>query len=119
MAEGWLRHLAGDRFEVASAGTHPVGVNPMAVEVMNEVGVDISHHYSKNREAFQDQSFDFVITVCDQAKESCPIFSHAQSFLHWGFEDPAAGTGSMEGRRAIFRQVRDQMARRIERWIEA
>jgi len=103
MAEGWLRHLAGDRFDVASAGTHPVRMNPIAVEVMKEVDVDISRHHSKNIEEFKDQGFDVVITVWDQAKQSCPIFPHVQSLLHWSFEDPASVTGIKEERLTVFR----------------
>jgi len=117
MAEGWLRHLAGDRFEVASAGTHPVGMNPMAVEVMKEVGIDISHHHSKSIEEFKDQRFDVVITVCDQAKESCPVFPHAPSLLHWSFEDPASVTGTKEERLTVFRRIRDKIAQRIQRLV--
>ena len=118
MAEGWLRHLAGDRFDVASAGTHPVGLNPMAVEVMKDVGVDISRHHSKSIEEFKDRVFDVVITVCDQAQESCPIFPHAQSLLHWSFSDPAAATGSFEDRVKVFRHVRDQIAQHIKRFTK-
>ncbi len=117
MAEGWLRHLAGDRFDVASAGTHPVGLNPMAVEVMKEVGVDISSHHSKNMEEFKDQAFDVVITVCDQAKESCPLFPHARSLLHWSFEDPASATGTKEAQLKVFRRIRDQIVRRLQAFI--
>ncbi len=117
MAEGWLRHLAGDRFDVASAGTHPVGLNPMAVEVMKEVGVDISSHHSKNMEEFKDQAFDVVITVCDQAKESCPLFPHARSLLHWSFEDPASATGTKEEQLKVFRRIRDQIVRRLQAFI--
>ena len=116
MAEGWLRYLARDRFDVASAGTHPVGINPMAVEVMKEVGVDISQHHSKSIEEFKDHAFDVVITVCDQAKESCPIFPHVQSLLHWSFEDPASVTGSKEGRLQAFRRIRDRIGQAIQQF---
>lgn len=119
MAEGWLRHLAGDRFDVTSAGTHPVGMNPMAVKEMKEVGIDISHHHSKSIEKLKDQAFDVVITVCDQAKESCPVFPHAPSLLHWSFEDPASVTGTEEERLIVFRRVRDQIARCIQQFIKA
>ena len=113
MAEGWLRHLAGDRFEVASAGTRPAGLHPGAVLVMGEAGVDIAGHRSKNVSEFLHQSFDFVITVCDSAKEACPYFPGEVQRLHWSFADPAAFSGTYEERLAVFRQVRDQIAERI------
>ena len=118
MAEGLLRHLAGDRFEVASGGTRPAGLNPEAVEAMKELGIDISHHRSKNVDEFVGQPLDWVITVCDLAKESCPVFPGAVSRLHWSFEDPAAATGSPEERWAVFRRVRDDIAERIREFIE-
>lgn len=117
MAEGCLRHLAGDHFDVASAGTHPVGMNPMVVEVMKEVGVDLSEHSSKGLEEFSNKSFDFVITVCDQAKESCPIFPHVPSLLHWSFEDPAKAIGTKGNCLKVFRRIRDQIARHIEQFF--
>ena len=117
MAEGWLRHLAGDRFDVASAGTHPVGMNQLAVEVMKEVGVDLSEYSSKGLDEFKNKSFDFVITVCDQAKESCPIFPHAPSLLHWSFEDPAKAVGPKEKCLTVFRRIRDQIAWHIEQFV--
>ena len=90
MAEGLLGHDAGDRFEVESAGTRPGRVRPEAIAVMNELGIDISDHRSKHVDEFQDQSFDYVLTVCDNAKESCPVFSGHSNRIHKGFEDPAA-----------------------------
>ncbi|MEK6527043.1 MAG: arsenate reductase ArsC [Nitrospirota bacterium] len=117
MAEGLLRHLARDRFEVASAGTHPVGLNPSAVEVMREIGVDISSQRSKSVAHFSGEHFDYVITVCDRAKETCPVFPVASSQLHWSFDDPAAAQGSAEERRAVFRRVRDEIAEHIRRFI--
>lgn len=117
MAEGLLRHLAGDRFEVASAGTHPVGLNPNAVEVMREIGIDISAHRSKRVDEFLHQRFDFVITVCDRAREACPIFPGAASVLHWSFDDPAAAIGSAKDRIAVFRRVRDEIAERLRRFM--
>lgn len=118
MAEGFLRHWASDRFDVASAGTHPAGLNPDAVEAMREVGVDISQHRSKGIDEFIGQRFDDVITVCDRAKESCPIFPEASSLLHWPFDDPAAAQGPLDQRRAVFRRVRDEIAERIRRFID-
>jgi arsenate reductase len=118
MAEGWLRHLAGDLFDVSSAGTQPAGLNPGAVEAMQKIGVDISGHRSKHLNEFLGVRFDHVITVCDQAKETCPIFPGARAMLHWSFDDPAHATGSTEERRAVFSRVRDEIARRIRRFIE-
>lgn len=117
MAEGWLRHLAGDRFEVTSAGTNPAGLNPGAVEAMKESGVDISTHRSKHLNEFTGARFDYVVTVCDRAKETCPIFPGASSLLHWSFDDPAAARGSDEDRRAVFRRVRDEIAGQVRRFV--
>jgi arsenate reductase len=117
MAEGWLRHLAGDRFRVASAGTHPVGLNPLAVEVMKEIGIDISHQDSKRLDRYLNHPFDHVITVCDRAKESCPIFPGAARFSHWSLEDPAAVQGPPEQRLLAFRSARDQIASRIREFL--
>ena len=117
MAEGLLRHLASDRFEVASAGTHPAGLNPDAVKVMKEIDIDISQHRSKRVDEFLDQRFDYVITVCDRAKETCPIFPSAASLLHWSFDDPAAVQDLPEERRAIFHRVRDEIADRIRSFV--
>ncbi|MGH7165302.1 MAG: arsenate reductase ArsC [Nitrospiraceae bacterium] len=117
MAEGLLRHFAGDRFEVASAGTHPAGLNPIAVEVMGELGIDISHHRSKKIDAFLGRRFDYVITVCDRAEEACPVFPAAASLLHWSFDDPASAHGPAEARLAVFRRVRDDIAERIRGFL--
>ena len=119
MAEGLLRHLAGDRFEAQSAGTRPAGLNPDAVEAMRDIGVDIAAHRSKSLDEFLGQPFDWVITVCDAAREACPIFPGAASQLHWSFEDPAAAQGSREERQAVFVRVRDQIAARIREFIAA
>jgi arsenate reductase len=119
MAEGLLRHLAGDRFEVVSAGTRPVGLNSGAVEVMREIGLDIAHHRSKGIEEFQGGTFAYVVTVCDRARESCPVFPGAATVLHWSFDDPAAAQGTEEERRAVFRRVRDEIASRIQGFVEA
>lgn len=117
MAEGWLRHLAGDRFDVASAGTRPAGLNPDAVLVMGEAGVNISGQRSRNVSEFLEQPFNLVITVCDTAKEACPYFPGKVRRLHWSFADPAAATGTHEERLAVFRQVRDQIAEHIRDFI--
>ncbi len=118
MAEGWLRHLAGDQFEVFSAGTHPVGLNPGSVEAMAEVGIDISHHRSKTVGAFITQPIEHVITVCDRAKESCPTWPAPTHLLHWSFDDPAAVADASE-RRASFRRVRDEIAAAVREFLVA
>lgn len=111
MAEGLLRHDAGDRFEVFSAGTRPSYVRPEAIAAMRELGIDISGHRSKSVDEFRGQSFDCVLTVCDHAKESCPIFPGKTVAIHRNFEDPAAVQGPEEERLAVFRRVRDEMRR--------
>lgn len=118
MAEGLLRHLAGDRFEVASAGTALQGLNPGAVAVMREIGIDIAHHKSKHIDHFCGEQFDCVITVCDRAKESCPIFPARSSVLHWSFDDPAAAVGTVEARQIVFRRVRDEIAERVRDFVQ-
>ena len=109
MAEGLLGHDAGDRFEVESAGTRPGRVRPEAIAVMNELGIDISDHRSKHVDEFQGQSFDYVLTICDSAKENCPVFPNQTKRIHMGFEDPAAFQGTEQERLALFRRVRDQI----------
>lgn len=109
MAEGLLHHDAGDRFIVESAGTKPGQVRPEAVAVMKELGIDISGHRSKSVNEFAGEKFDYVLTVCDNAKESCPTFSGQANRLHRNFEDPAAAEGSEEERLAVFRRVRDEI----------
>jgi arsenate reductase len=109
MAEGLLRNDAGDRFEVESAGTKPGHVRPEAIAAMREIGIDISAHRSKHVDEFQNQSFDYVLTVCDNAKETCPIYPGQTNRIHHSFEDPAAVLGSEEERLASFRRVRDQI----------
>ena len=109
MAEGLLRHDAGDRFEVESAGTKPGHVRPEAIAVMKEIGIDISGHRSKHVDEFAGQSFDYVLTVCDNAKESCQIFPGHGNRIHKAFEDPAALEGSEQDRLALFRRVRDEI----------
>jgi arsenate reductase len=109
MAEGLLRHDAGNRFEVESAGTKPGRVRPEAIAAMKELGIDISGHRSKHVDEFQGQSFDYVLTVCDNAKESCPVFPGYARRIHKTFEDPAAFQGPEEERLALFRRVRNQI----------
>jgi arsenate reductase len=109
MAEGLLRHDAGDRFEVESAGTKPGIVRPEAIAVMKEVGIDITAHRSKHVEEFNGQHFDYVLTVCNNAKESCPVFFATAECLHHGFTDPAIVDGAQEKRMAAFRTVRDEI----------
>lgn len=110
MAEGLLRHDAGDRFEVESAGTRASFVRPEAIAAMKELGIDISGHRSKNVSEFDGQHFDYVITVCDNARETCPVFFGAAENLHHSFEDPPKpNEGSEEERMKIFRRVRDEL----------
>ena len=113
MAEGFLRDFGGDRFEVYSAGTEATAVRPEAIAAMAEVGIDISGHESKTVERYLGQSFAWVITVCDQAREACPVFPGAEETAHWGFDDPSAATGDDAARMAVFRRVRDEIARRV------
>jgi len=114
MAEGLLREMAGDRFEALSAGTHPAGVNPLAIEAMQEIGIDISRQRSKNVKNFLGQPIEYVVTVCDRAKESCPIFPGTYKFLSWSLDDPAAATGTKQEKLQFFRRIRDQISRNIE-----
>ncbi len=109
MAEGLLRHDAGDRFQVESAGVKPSIVRSEAIAAMRELGIDISGHRSKSVQEFDGQKFDYVITVCDSARESCPVFFGATTRLHHSFDDPAALSGSEEERLALFRRVRDEL----------
>ncbi len=117
MAEGLLRHLGGDQFEAASAGAQPSKLNPDAVRVMQEIGIDISGQRSKDSAEFLGQHFSYVITVCDNAKEACPVFPGAMWNLHWDLVDPAAARGTEEERLAVFRRVRDQIEERIQEFI--
>ncbi len=114
MAEGLLRFMYGDRFEVFSAGTNPFRVNPFAIAAMKKAGIDISGHRSKSIDEFMDIDIDYAVTVCDSAKESCPYFPNAKVLLHHSFSDPAAATGSDEAILGEFERVRDE----IRLWIE-
>lgn len=117
MAEGWLKHLAGERFDVLSAGIAPKGLHPHAVEVMREVGIDISRQQSKHVRQFLGVPVGYVITVCDNAREHCPVFPGAYTYLHWGLEDPDAAPGSDEQKLAVFSRVRDQIASRVREFV--
>ncbi len=117
MAEGLLRHKAKDSFEVASAGTNPHPVNPLAVKIMEEIGVDISGHNSKSVNKFLNQEFDYIITVCNQANETCPIFPGRTKSIHWDLKDPAQAEGSEEEKLKTFRQIRKELMSRIEDFI--
>ena len=118
MAEGLLRHMAGDRFEVLSAGVEPSHVRAQAVEVMRERGIDIGGHRSKSVDEFAGQEFDYVITVCDNARERCPIFPGKTVRIHWSFDDPAAATGDPQTQLAVFRRVRDEIEERLREFAK-
>jgi arsenate reductase len=117
MAEGLMRQEGGGQYEVFSAGTKPGTVRSEAIAVMREVGIDISSHTSNHVDEFAGQEFDIVVTVCDNAKESCPVFPARTLRLHWPFEDPAAVEGSESVRLAAFRAARDQLHERINRFL--
>ncbi len=117
MAEGFLRAFGGDSYEAHSAGTAPSTVNPLAVEVMREAGVDISQQRSKNVTEYLGQHFPVIITVCDNAAKNCPIFPGPALRLHWPLQDPAEATGRPEEKIAIFHKVRDEIALRVRSWL--
>jgi len=114
MAEGLLRYLAGDRFEAYSAGTEATRVRPLAIRVMEEIGIDTSSQASKTLDRYLNEPFDYVITVCDEANEACPFFPGASTRLHWSLTDPSQAEGSQQERLAVFRRVRDELRNRIE-----
>lgn len=114
MAEGWLRWLGGGRFDAVSAGTEATRVRPEAVAVMAEVGIDIAGQESKTLERYLGEPFDEVVTVCDDANDSCPVFPGARSRRHWSIDDPTRVEGTEPDRLAAFRAVRDELRRRIE-----
>jgi arsenate reductase (thioredoxin) len=119
MAEGLLRHLAGDRFEVESAGVEQSFVRPQAIAVMREVGIDISQQRSKSVDEFIGQEFDYVITVCDNARERCPLFPGKTERIHWSFDDPAEAVGDEEAVLAVFRRVRNEIEGRLREFAES
>lgn len=119
LAEGILRHCAGDLLEVHSAGSKPAGyVHPLAIEVMKEIGIDISGHHSKHLNEFAETPIETVITVCGNADQACPVFPGQVNRHHWGFYDPAHAEGSDEEKRAVFRTVRDEIRRVFEAYAD-
>ena len=118
IGEALLELLGGPDFEVESAGTHPKGVNPLAVKVLGEVGIDWSGASSKSLEGFLGQPFDYVITVCDRARQACPVFPGSGNSLHWGLEDPAEVEGTDEQKLAAFRLTRQELTQRLRPFIE-
>jgi arsenate reductase len=117
MAEGFLRAMAGDRFEAGSAGTEKTSVNPLAIRAMSELGIDLGGHTSKLYEDVASEAWDYLITVCDDANERCPWVPGSVQRLHWSFPDPSRATGSEEERLAVFRRVRDQIQERLTDWL--
>lgn len=122
MAEGFIKYLYDEQFEAFSAGTKPTKVNPYAIKVMSEIGIDLSKHHSKSVNSFEEIEFDYIISVCDQAKESCPYFPGAKLFIHKSFEDPSSLEGTEEEIIENFRKARDKIHDWIEnefiKWIE-
>ena len=118
MAEGLLRHLAGDSFEVYSAGTLPSGMSEHTIEAMREIGIDVSGQRSKSVEEFDGQSFEYVITVCDSARQVCPIFPGDGERLHWDVEDPSDMEARGVALSKAFRMARDDLRKRIELFAE-
>jgi arsenate reductase len=118
IAEGFLRHMAGDKFQVYSAGVKPTQINPLAIKVMAEVGVDISEHRSKSAMEFIGQEFDYVVTVCDNAKQTCPVFPGHYEKLHWSLDDPAEAEGSEEDKLRVFRKIRDKIKDNVLTFIK-
>ena len=119
IAEGLLREIGGKKFTVESAGVIKSFVRPQAIEAMKEIGIDISGHRSKSVDEFTGQEFDYVITVCDNAKESCPVFPSNVKRIHWSFDDPAEATGSEEEKLAIFRRVRDEIREKLREFASS
>ena len=117
MAEALMRKHGGEDFEVFSAGTEPRGINPLTVKLLEEAGLPTSGLRSKSVEEFLGQRFDYVITVCDQARQTCPVFPGSHESLHWGYEDPAEATGTDDERMAVFRSVFTQMGLRINEFV--
>ncbi len=118
IAEGFFRHYGGSQVEIFSAGLEPKGVNPRAIQVMKEVGVDISRHTSDHLSKYLGQSFDYIITVCDNAAANCPVFPGAGTKMHWPFEDPAEAVGTEEQILSVFRRIRDDIGIKVKNWLE-
>lgn len=119
MAEGFLRVLGSGRWDVQSAGVIQSFVHPLAIQVMKEIGIDISQQTSKSMDQFINQEFDYIITLCDDAAKSCPAFGGQGKHLHWPFEDPAGAIGTIDNRLAVFRRVRDGIKKRIEEFLKS
>ena len=119
LAEGLLRELGRGEIEAESAGTNPTWINPIATRVMAEIGIDISGQRSKPVEEMMGKRFDYVITVCDRAREACPVFPGIANQLHWSFDDPAEAAGTEDERLTVFRRVRDQIAAQITGFINS
>ena len=117
MAEGLFRAMGGGHYEVFSAGTQPSQVRPEAIAVMREIGIDISAHRSKSIDGFAGQPFDYVVTVCDNARDNCPVFPGGGQRIHWSLEDPAAVQGTEEERCAAFRSIRDRLKERVRAFV--
>ncbi|HEU0140596.1 MAG TPA: arsenate reductase ArsC [Bryobacteraceae bacterium] len=117
MGEGLFRHEGAGRYEVESAGTKPGDVRPEAIAAMKEIGIDISDHRSKSVNEFSGQSFDYVVTVCDNARDNCPVFPGKAERIHWSFEDPTAVEGDEEVRLAAFRRIRNQIHERVKAFV--
>ncbi|HEY2093965.1 MAG TPA: arsenate reductase ArsC [Thermoanaerobaculia bacterium] len=117
MAEGLLREMAGDQFEAFSAGTEATRVHPLAIAAMRDIGVDISSQRSKTLGELAGQHFDYVITVCDRANETCPLFPNGTQRIHWSFDDPSKATGTDEERLSAFRSVRDGIQQRLRMFL--
>lgn len=118
MAEGLLRHIGKDRFEVYSAGTEATEVRPLAIKAMADMGIDISGQHSKVLDEYAGQQFDYVITVCDRANESCPIFPGDPERIHWSFPDPSAATGSEDEQLRVYTRVRNEILGRLRLWMQ-
>ena len=117
MSEGFLRRYGGGRFEAFSAGTEPGSLHPLAVQVMSELGIDISRHRAKSLDTLLQEAFEYVITVCDNADETCPVFPNAHHRVHWSLPDPSRAEGTPDGRLAVFRAVRDAIRARVEQFL--
>ena len=118
MAEAILGRLGGPDFDAQSAGTQPGGVHPLTVRTLSEIGIDWSGARSKSVVEYLDKPFDYVITVCDQAREACPVFPGGRVSLHWGFDDPATARGTDDEQRAVFRRVREEISAQVTPFVD-